>query len=45
MSPKDIKCFLIKVILYNIKGARNYKEFRTIQGVVYEIFREAARDG
>ncbi|ODM86919.1 ATP-dependent DNA helicase pif1 [Orchesella cincta] len=42
VSPRDTERFCLRLLLLHIRGATSYEDLRTVDGVCYETFKEAA---
>lgn len=43
VSLKDAELFSLRLLLLHIRGAKGYEDLRTVNGVVYHTFKEAAK--
>ena len=42
VSPRDVKRFHLRILLLSVKGPQSFEDLRTVDGVVYNSFKEAA---
>lgn len=43
-GPKEGERFFLRILLAHVKGAKSFVDLRTIKGVVYDTFRDAANE-
>lgn len=42
VSPKDVERFHLRLLLQNVRGAENFNDLKTVNGVLYNTFKLAA---
>lgn len=42
VSPRDFERFHLRLLLLHVRGAQSFEHLRTVDGVIYETFQEAA---
>jgi len=43
VNPKDIERFYLRLLLLHVKGAKSYNDIKTVNGVLYSSFLNAAK--
>ncbi|KAL6740116.1 hypothetical protein Aduo_013503 [Ancylostoma duodenale] len=43
VSPRDVERYCLRILLLNTKGKTSFEDLRTVEGIVYETFSDAAK--